>query len=146
VLIPQSAHLILDLKEAYPEFPITVYLRNSGLDSYLTQTAGVKRVVHGTYDEFEKISALAKEHDVVINVGSSWDTNLSEAIVSGLKQRPDGKKTTLLHMSGTGNFVDKSWIDGAHHENAKIWNASLYWVPKGCGVGLTEDRTTMWTT
>jgi hypothetical protein len=80
--------------------------------------------VHGTYDELDKISSLSKEHDIVINVGSSFDTKLSEAIVSGLNQRTDGKKTTLIHMSGTGNFVDKSWIDGAHHESAKIWNAS----------------------
>jgi len=108
-----------------PELPVTVYLRNSGLDSYLTHTAGVNRVVHGTYDEAEKISSLAKEHDIVINVGSSWDTKLSEAIVSGLKQRTGGAKRTLIHMSGTGNFVDKRWTDGAHHQDAKIWNASL---------------------
>jgi len=117
-----GSHLILELKDAYPEFPITVYLRNAGIDTYLKQTAGVQRVVHGTYDEFDKIASLSKEHDIVINVGSSWDTKLSEAIVAGLEQRPDEKKTTLIHMSGAGNFVDKTWSDGAHHEGAKIWN------------------------
>jgi hypothetical protein len=67
---------VLALEKAYPDFPVTVYLRNKALDSYLTETAGVKRIVHGTFDEKEKIVALAKEHDVVINVGSSWDVGL----------------------------------------------------------------------
>lgn len=49
---------------------------------------------------------------------------LSEAIVKGLKQRPEGKKTTLIHMSGTGNFVDEGTADNAHNENAKVWNIS----------------------
>jgi nucleoside-diphosphate-sugar epimerase len=42
--------------------------------------------------------------------------------VEGLNQRPADKKTTLIHMSGTGNFVDKRWTDGAHHEETKVWD------------------------
>jgi hypothetical protein len=112
------------LKKQYPDFPVTVYLRNSNIDDYLSSTAGVSRIVHGTYDEASKISSLAKEHDIVINVGSSWDVGLSEAIVAGLNEREDGKKTTLIHMSGTGNFVETRWKDGAHHDDAKIWRVS----------------------
>jgi hypothetical protein len=119
-----AAHLVLALKDKHPEIPITVFLRNKSLDKYLTETAGVKRIVHGTFDEKDKIVALAKEHDIVINVGSSWDVPLSEAIVEGLNQQPEGKKRTLIHMSGTGNFVDKRWKDGAFHPEAKLWNVS----------------------
>lgn len=85
----------------------------------------MKRIVHGTFDDKEKIVALAKEHDIVINVASSWDVPLSEAIVEGLQQQSDEKKTTLIHMSGAGNFVDKRWKDGAFHADAKIWNVSF---------------------
>jgi hypothetical protein len=99
-------------------------LRNKDIDDYLTKTAGVQRIVHGGYSEHEKISSLAKEHDIVINVGSSWDVGLSEAIVAGLKQRPESSKTTLIHMSGTGNFVDKRWTDGSHHVESKVWSVS----------------------
>lgn len=102
--------------------PVTVFLRNKNLDVYLYETAKVNKVVHGTFDEKDKIVALAKTHDIVINVGSSWDVPLSEAIVEGLKQQPGGKKRTLIHMSGAGNFVDKRWTDGAFHADAKIWN------------------------
>lgn len=113
---------MLALKENYPDFPVTVFLRNKTIDKYLYETAGVKRIVHGTFDEKNKIVALAKEHDIVINLGSSWDVPLSEFIVEGLNQQPEGKKKTLIHMSGTGNFVDKTWIDGSHHSGAKVWD------------------------
>ena len=115
---------MLALKDKYPNFPVTVFLRNTTLDDYLYKTAGAKRVVHGAFDETEKIVALAREHDVVVNVGSSWDVPLSEAIVEGLIQQPEGKKRTLIHMSGAGNFADKRWIDGAHHAESKIWHVS----------------------
>ncbi|KIW24385.1 uncharacterized protein PV07_10103 [Cladophialophora immunda] len=117
-----GSHLVLALKNEYPNIPVTVFLRNNSLDTYLYETAGVKRIVHGTFDEKDKIAALAKEHDIVINVGSSWDVPLSEAIVEGLNRQPEEKKKTLIHMSGAGNFVDKRWTDGAFHEQAKIWN------------------------
>lgn len=102
-----------------------MFLRNKSLDTYLYDTARVSRVVHGTFDEKDKIIALAKEHDIVINLGSSWDVPLSEAIVEGLNQQPEGKKKSLIHMSGAGNFVDKRWTDGSFHEETKIWSVSV---------------------
>ncbi|KAK4941151.1 hypothetical protein LTR10_018824 [Elasticomyces elasticus] len=117
-----GSHLILALRDHCPGLPVTVFLRNKNLDVYLYETAKVDKVVHGTFDEKDKIVALAKTHDIVINVGSSWDVPLSEAIVEGLKQQPDGKKRTLIHMSGTGNFVDKRWTDGAFHADTKVWS------------------------
>jgi uncharacterized protein YbjT (DUF2867 family) len=120
-----GSHLILDLKTSHPDYPITVYLRNTNLDTYLTTTAGVARVVHGTFDEASKISALAAEHDIVINVGSSWDVGLSDAIVAGLKKEKNGEGRVLIHMSGTGNWVDETFKDGSSHASTKIWDVSL---------------------
>jgi hypothetical protein len=122
----QPAHLILALKKQYPDFPVTVYLRNANIDDYLSSTAGASRIVHGSYSEASKISSLAKEHDIVINVGSSWDVGLSEAIVAGLNERDEDKKSILIHMSGTGNFVETRWKDGAHHDDSKVWSVSLF--------------------
>jgi hypothetical protein len=103
---------------------VTVYLRNTSIDEYLTKTVGVARIVYGTFDEHAKIAKLAEEHEIVINVGSSWDVGLTEAIVAGLKKRPTDSKTILIHMSGAGNFVDERWNDGSHHAESKIWNVS----------------------
>jgi N-acetyl-gamma-glutamylphosphate reductase len=120
-----GSHLILDLKTSHPNYPITLYLRNAKLDSYLTTTASAAKIVHGTFDETNKISALAAEHDIVINVGSSWDVGLSEAIIAGLKKEGNGEGKVLIHMSGTGNWVDETFMDGSSHESTKIWDVSL---------------------
>ena len=109
-----GSHLVLALRDNYPNFPVTVYLRNTTINEYLTSTAKVSRIVHGSFSE----------HDIVINVGSSWDLGLTEAIVEGLKKRPAESKTILIHMSETGNFVEKRWNDGTHHAEAKIWSVS----------------------
>lgn len=120
-----GSHLVLALRDNYPDLPVTVYLRNTSIDDYLTRIADIAQIVHGTFDEHAKITALAKEHDIVINVGSSWDVGLTESIIEGLKKMPADAKTILIHMSGTGNFVGKRWNDWLHHAESKIWNVSM---------------------
>jgi hypothetical protein len=114
---------VIALKKTHPQLQLTVYLRNKDVDDYMTSTVGVDRIVHGDFSEAEKISALAKEHDIVINIGSSWLVPLSEAIVAGLNQKPAGTKPILIHISGAGNFIDH-WTNGEANPNAKIWNVS----------------------
>jgi hypothetical protein len=115
---------VIALKKTHPNLPLTVYLRNKDVDDYMTLTVGVDRIVHGTFSEAEKISALAKEHDIVINIGSSWQVPLSEAIIAGLHQKPAGSKPILIHISGAGNFIDH-WTTGEANPNAKVWNVSF---------------------
>jgi hypothetical protein len=122
------AHLILGLKKTYPAIPLTAFLRSEDIDQYLTNTVGVNKIVHGTFDEAEKISSLARDHDIVINVGSSMDPTLSKAIVSGQKQRLPGLKTTLIHVSGAGNFTDTTSRTGSTNVKAKVWNVSCGFI------------------
>jgi hypothetical protein len=61
---------------------------------------------------------------MIINVGSSGDLGLTEAIMEGLKTRPAESKPVLIHMSGTGNFIDARWNDGSHHSESKVWSVS----------------------
>lgn len=119
-----GSHLILALRDRYPKLPVTVYVRNTSIENYLTTTAGVARVVHGDFSEHAKIKALAEEHDIVINVGSSGDPEVTEAIIEGLKKKPGGSKPVLIHMSGTGNFMETRWSDGSHHPESKVWSVS----------------------
>lgn len=115
---------MIALKKTHPNLPLTVYLRNQDVDDYMTLTVGVDRIVHGTFSEAEKISTLAKEHDIVINIGSSWQVPLPEAIIAGLHQKPAGSKPILIHISGAGNFIDHG-TTGEANPNAKVWNVSL---------------------
>jgi hypothetical protein len=77
----------------------------------------------GTFLRLGRYPHFAKEHDIVINIGSSWLVPLSEAIVAGLSQKPAGTKPILIHISGAGNFIDH-WTTGEVNPNAKVWNVS----------------------
>jgi nucleoside-diphosphate-sugar epimerase len=127
-----GSHLVVTLKKAQPSYPLTVYVRDTSteLHEYLSKKVGVDRIVVGDFSETEKISNLASEHDVVINCGSSWDVGLSEAIIEGLVKRfESGKgKGRLIHVSGTGNFVDgrkDGKFAGPGAGDSKVWSVSL---------------------
>ena len=85
-----GSHLILALRDSYPKLPVTVYVRNTSIDDYLTKIAGVARVVHGDFSEHAKIKAVAEEHDIVINMGSSGDD-------SGGAQEETGRIEVCTH-------------------------------------------------
>lgn len=87
----------------------------------MTRTVGVDSIVHGTFDETEKIRALATEHDIVVDCASS-DISVTNAIIAGLNQRPTGSTKIFHHMSGAGNFVDGGL--GEPVVNAHVFNVS----------------------
>ena len=66
--------------------------------------------MHGTFEEFDKVTELAASHDIIINAAASFNPPLTEAILKGIRatQIKSHKKPILLHLSGTGNFVDRS--------------------------------------
>ena len=126
------AHLLPALRAHVPKSPVTVFLRSTTIDTYLTSTLGVTSIVHGNFADLDLVEEVAREHDIVINVASSWDVGLSAAIVRGMRKGTEGrngngngKQKSLIHMSGTGNFVDKTWTDGTHRAETKVWNVSL---------------------
>ena len=112
------------MKEIYATWPLTVYFRNEKADDWFRNVVGVDRIEHGTFEDLSKIRTLAAEHDIVINTGSSFDPTLSKTIVDGLKQRKGGRKGTLIHVSGGGNFIDLR-TDGKYSPDSKVWNVSV---------------------
>jgi nucleoside-diphosphate-sugar epimerase len=69
---------------------------------------GNATVVHGDLEkDLDKLKSLAAEHDIIVNMANSRDVVISGAILDGIRNRKDkSKKGILLHLSGTGNFVD----------------------------------------
>ncbi|MCJ1386941.1 hypothetical protein MMC17_010070 [Xylographa soralifera] len=117
-----GSHLVLALRKAHPTLPLTVYLRSASIDTYLTATVGVSEIVHGDFSQLEKIAAVAVAHDIVINMASSWDVPLTKAIIAGLRQRPAGATSTLIHISGAGNFIDTTTKGGQWNPESKLYN------------------------
>ncbi|KAE9365195.1 NAD(P)-binding protein, partial [Stipitochalara longipes BDJ] len=124
-----GSHLVAALKKKHPTFPLTVYVRDTSteLHEYLSNKIGVDKIIKGDFSETGKISKLASDHDVVINCGSSWDMGLTNAIIAGLVTKYDeGRgKGRLIHVSGTGNFVDgrkDGKYAGPGAGDSKVWN------------------------
>ncbi|KAF4627319.1 hypothetical protein G7Y89_g10841 [Cudoniella acicularis] len=124
-----GSHLISFLKKTIPTLSLTVCIRNnsSTLLDYLNNTVNVNRIANGDFSEHDKISQLAAEHDIVINCGSSWDVPLTKTIINGLTKRfEEGRgKGSLIHVSGTGNFVDgrrDGKFAGPGTGGSKVWN------------------------
>ncbi|KAK4691689.1 hypothetical protein P7C71_g5361, partial [Lecanoromycetidae sp. Uapishka_2] len=96
-------------RKAHPTIPITAYLRSTTLDAALT-ALGNTTVIHGTFEEFDKVENLASTHSIIINCAASFNPPLTEAILKGIRATKitSHRKPILLHLSGTGNFVDHS--------------------------------------
>ncbi len=127
-----GSHLVAALKETHPALLLTVYTRDTSteLHGYLSNKIGVDQIINGDFSETDKISKLASSHDVVINCGSSFDAELTKAIINGLVTKYDeGRgKGRFIHISGTGNFVDGR-TDGKYAGpgvgESKVWSVSL---------------------
>jgi hypothetical protein len=85
---------------------LTVLLRNTSVDEWFKSTGKVDRIVHGSISDTELVRSLSKEHDIVINSISSFDGEFISNVIAGMEERPPSSKGTLIHISGTGNFID----------------------------------------
>ena len=89
------------------DIPITAYLRSTALDAPLTALGNVT-VIHGTFEEYRRIEDLSAIHSIIINCAASFNEPVTEAILRGIRGTNISKRPILLHLSGTGNFVDHS--------------------------------------
>ncbi|OQV06834.1 hypothetical protein CLAIMM_11352 [Cladophialophora immunda] len=101
-----GSRLAIDLKKTHPAWPLTVFLRNANVDEWFRVTAKADRIVHGTISDAELVQSLSKEHDIVVNAITSFDGDFVRTIIAGMEERPEHSKGTLIHISGTGNFID----------------------------------------
>ena len=95
-------------RKANPQTPITAYLRSTALDEALSALGNVT-IIHGTFEEYDRIEQLAASHAIVINCAASFNPPLTSVILKGIRNTgavKSSKRPILLHLSGTGNFVD----------------------------------------
>ena len=119
-LIDQLGAFLPVFRQKYPDIPITAFLRSSELDTAL-HNLGKTTVVHGTFDEHDKLESLSATHSIIIDCAASFQPLVSEAILRGINRTETSRKPILLHLSGAGNFVDHSktgdYIPQAHPFN-----------------------------
>ena len=94
-------------RKRHPDIPITAYLRSTALDSALKALGNVT-IMHGTFEEDRKLEELSATHSIIINCAASFNVPVTETILKGIQATKIPRKPILLHLSGTGNFVDHS--------------------------------------
>ncbi|KAL4861773.1 hypothetical protein BDV12DRAFT_207785 [Aspergillus spectabilis] len=91
--------------------PITCLLRGVDRAALLTSTYGerVKPVLYNGLDDLETTTAVAAQHDVIINTTLGFHSASTKALLRGLAQRKNQTRRDvwLIHTSGTSNIGDK---------------------------------------
>ncbi|EXJ69102.1 uncharacterized protein A1O5_08037 [Cladophialophora psammophila CBS 110553] len=116
-----GSRLAVHVKKAHPEWPLTVFLRNTNVDEWFRATVNADRIVHGSISDIDLVRSLSWEHDIVVNAISSFDGGFINNVISGMEDRPEHAKGTLIHISGTGNFIDNG-KSGNFNPDSKVWN------------------------
>ena len=102
----RSGAFLQVFRSKYPDIPITAFLRSSALDNALENLGNVT-VVHGDFEEHDKLAELSASHSIIIDCAASFFPQVTEDILRGVRQTKFPKPPPiLLHLSGTGNFVD----------------------------------------
>jgi len=112
-----QAPYIKAIKQAHPDWHVTAYVRSTQPENELK----ADRIAVGTFGDFEKISALSKEHDIAVNAGNSFTGDLVAAIIAGQKAKVGGPQGKLIHVSGAGNWIDYG-TSGSFNPDSKVWN------------------------
>ncbi|KAL5337240.1 hypothetical protein BJX70DRAFT_250833 [Aspergillus crustosus] len=91
--------------------PITCLLRGDDRAALLTSTYGkrVKPALYSGLDDLETTTAVAAQHDIVINATLGFHSASTKALLRGLSQRKahTGRDVWIIHTSGTSNIGDK---------------------------------------
>jgi uncharacterized protein YbjT (DUF2867 family) len=118
-----GARLAADIKRSHPDWALTAFFRNPSADEYFKSTARVDTIVHGSFSDTDLVRTLSKSHDIVINAATSFDVDFVNLVIAGMEERPASNKGTLIHVSGTGNFIDFG-TTGNFNPDSKVWNVS----------------------
>lgn len=104
--------------------PITCLVRGPDRVKLLSSTYGdrVKPVLYGDLDDLETTTAVAAEHDIVINTTLGYHSPSAQALIRGLAQRKasTGRDVWMIHTSGVSNIGDMPISEP--HVPVREWN------------------------
>jgi len=89
---------------------ITVLCRSKGKFDLIEGLSNADTTVEplsGSFEDHDLLTKTVIEHDITIEAGDSDNPDLVNALLKGMEKRKnDGKKTTFIHVSGTGTLAD----------------------------------------
>ncbi|KAF2854107.1 NAD dependent epimerase/dehydratase family protein [Plenodomus tracheiphilus IPT5] len=88
------------IANTYPDLEITALVRNSDKGAKVAARYAKVRLVYGDLDSADLLKKEASQADIVVHTANCDHVASAEALVAGLAL--SGKKTYLIHTSGTG--------------------------------------------
>lgn len=113
--------MLTALKKEHPSANYIVLVRSPSDVQALETIAS--SVVVGSFTEYDKVTSLVAEADIIINAADCDDVALADAIIAGLRRKKDKGHGvgTLIHTSGAAVFLDDV-KDGTCPPDRKIAN------------------------
>ena len=111
-------HLLNSTSPCLSSATITCLVRGQERVTTLSTKYGdrVNPVIYKDLDDLETTTAIAAEHDIVINTTLGYHPASPQALVRGLAKRKasTGRDVWIIHTSGTSNLADqpitKKWV------------------------------------
>ena len=104
------AHLLNSPSSTLSTATITCLVRGAERITALSSAYGarVNPIVYKDLDDLEATTAIAAQHDIIINTTLGYHPASAEALVRGLAQRKEstGQDVWMIHTSGTSNLAD----------------------------------------
>ena len=112
-------HLLNSTSPCLSSATITCLVRGQERVTTLSSKYGdrVNPVLYKDLDDLETTTAVAAEHDLVINTTFGYHPTSPQALVRGLaiRKQSTGRDVWLIHTSGTSNLADypvtKKWVE-----------------------------------
>ncbi|KAF1936020.1 NAD dependent epimerase/dehydratase family protein [Clathrospora elynae] len=92
--------ILFAIASTYPNLDITALVRNSDKGAKVAAQYPRTRLVYGNLDSTELLTTEASNADIVVHTADCDHVASASALVAGLAR--SGKKTYLIHTSGTG--------------------------------------------
>ncbi|KAF3914337.1 hypothetical protein AA313_de0205820 [Arthrobotrys entomopaga] len=89
-----------------PPLEITALVRSSSSASKLTTAHPTIKTVIGDLDSSSILTSISSQSDIIITAADADHPPHIRSIYAGMAQNKSGKKTYLIHTSGTGIFID----------------------------------------
>ena len=113
------AHLLNSSSPILTSATVTCIVRGAERVTTLSSTYGtrVHPVLYKDLDDLEATTAIAAEHDIVINTTFGYHPTSAQALLRGLAQRKasTGRDVWMIHTSGTSNLGDQpfsgQWVE-----------------------------------
>ncbi|KAK6527518.1 hypothetical protein TWF694_004501 [Orbilia ellipsospora] len=112
--------VLVDLLEQHPNLDITALVRSPSSAAKIQSAHPTVKTVIGDLDSSDILTSISAESDIILTAADADHPAHIKSIYAGMAQNKSGKKTYLIHTSGTGIFLDLSLKNAGEKSQSTI--------------------------